>query len=192
MPARPTLAHCLANYICPFCSEPLGRYHAYHLHQPGQILSQLADQGPTHLGCIEARLEEIAVESVSAVTCIATVRAAATNPSGRLLTLPHPANGEPTTHIHLFTPDSLRFLHLSAYPSPGDGVHTITRPATPAEIMAWMKPALDDALAKAASQEEHRTILHQLGLIQSRLPAEERPAFRDYVRENLKTRQSGQ
>jgi hypothetical protein len=52
--------------------------------------------------------------------------------------------------------------------------------------MAWMKPALDDALAKAASQEEHRTILHQLGLIQSRLPAEDRQAFRDYVRENLK------
>ena len=111
--------------------------------------------------------------------------------SGRLVRLPHPETGEPTAHVHLFTPDTLRFLHLSAHPSPiklnsdfeiGPSVlNTITRPATPDEIIDWMTPALADALGKATTGDEQRTILHQLGLIGSRLPQHERAAFKTAI-----------
>jgi len=178
---RPTIAHCLANYICPFCSEPLGRFHAYHLHRPDQLLSQLADHAPAHLGCIEAALEETELQNGPVLTCIATVKASPTSPSGRLISLPHPESGESTAHVHLFTPDTLRFLHLTSQSLPiskSPSLATITRPATPEEIIAWMTPALADALTKATSGDEQRTILHQLGLIASRLPEHERAAFK--------------
>lgn len=184
----PTIAHCLANYLCSHCEQPLGCFHAYHLHRPDQLLSQLADHAPCHLGCIEAALEETALQNGPVLTCIATVKASPTSPSGRLVRLPHPETGEPSAHVHLFTPDTLRFLHLSAHPSPiklnsdfeiGPSVlNTITRPATPDEIIDWMTPALADALGKATTGDEQRTILHQLGLIGSRLPQHERAAFK--------------
>lgn len=187
----PTIAHHLGTFTCPQCNEPLGRYHAYHLHQPGMLLSQLADHAPCHLGCIEAALEETELQNGPVITCIATVKASPTSPSGRLVRLPHPETGEPTAHVHLFTPDTLRFLHLSAHPSPiklnsdfeiGPSVlNTITRPATPDEIIDWMTPALADALGKATTGDEQRTILHQLGLIGSRLPQHERAAFKTAI-----------
>lgn len=184
------LSH-LSLYLCPHCEQPLGRFHAYHLHRPDQLLSQLADHAPAHLGCLEAALEETTLQNGSAITCIATVKASPTSPSGRLVRLPHPETGEPTAHIHLLTPDTLRFLHLSAHPSPialNSGfdsgppfLNTITRPATPEEIIAWMTPALADALSKATSGDEQRTILHQLGLIASKLPERERAAFKSHL-----------
>lgn len=169
---------------CSLCSEPLGRFHAYHLHRPDQVISLLADHVAAHLGCIESRIEETALTSApetTHLTCIATVRVGSDSRSGRLVRLPHPETGRDIAHLHLFTPDTLRFLHLSTHPAAGDGVHTLTRPATPAEIIAWMQPAITDALAKAASDDERRTLTHHLGLIQTRLPEHDRAAFKAHL-----------
>lgn len=181
----PTIAHHLGTFTCPQCNEPLGRYHAYLLNRPAQILSQLAEHPPAHLGCIEYALENPDTippadpsEPVipNNITCLVTVKAAPTTPSARLVRLPHPETGEPTPCLHLFTPDTLRFLHLT-----WSAGHIVTRPATPEEIINWMTPALADALTKATTGDEQRTILHQLGLIGSRLPQHERVAFKAHL-----------
>lgn len=193
LPPTHSTAHCLSHFLCPRCGEPLGVHHAYHLPQPSQILSQLANHPPCHLACVEAMLEETpltppgADTPASAIACIAVVKAGPSSPSARLIKLDHPElGGTELHHLHLFTPERIRFEHLSAWPAnepmqKPDAVHTVTRPATAQEIINWITPALSVALHRATSEDERRTIIHQLGLIQSRLPDRDRAAFKAYL-----------
>lgn len=183
----PNLTHHLGTYTCPQCAEPLGRYHAYHLTRPDQIISQLAEHPPAHLGCIEDDIEnpETKNEEPGTITCLVTVKGTPTSPSARLVRLPDPKTGEPSPYLHLFTPDTIRFLHVSRTTAIGCGHHTITRPAEPQEIIDWITPALAEAIGRATSGDEQRTILHQLGLIASKLPEREHAAFREFLRENI-------
>lgn len=173
----------LANNLCDLCQEPLGRYHAYLLHQPDMVLSQLADATPAHLGCIEFAVEnpdtmgiEKLQEGAWKILGIATVKTSHEGPSGRLVSILNDA-GAKEARIHVFTPDTLRFLHLSV--SAG---HVVTRSATPDELIAWLQPALLRALTLARSEDEQREVYRQLGLIQSKLSAADRAAFQSHLK----------
>jgi hypothetical protein len=165
----------LARYTCPRCSKPLGRFHAYPLLCPSQVISLTTALAPMHLHCAEEHAEDIITSSqgdgvsdpVSSATnrlrVIAVVKAAPQSPSARLTRL-HPEDPFTSTLL-LFTPEAVHFHHITR----AGAAAVIIRSATNEEVFYYMEPAIQDAMftAKPGTDEE-RELLHTLGLIQKR------------------------
>lgn len=181
MLSQATLTH-LARYICPRCEQPLGRFHAYPLLCPSQLISLTTDLAPMHRHCAEKHAEDVITSSqgdgvsnpVSSATnrlrAIAVVKASPTSPSARITRL-HPE--DPTTAtLLLFTPDTVHFHHIT----PAGAAQAI-RPATNEEVFHYMEPAIQDAMSTAKpGTDEERELLHTLGLIQKRWITQPRTA----------------
>lgn len=193
------LAH-FAAFTCPHCHEPLGRFHAYPLLEPAQVISSTSNLAPMHLTCAEECHEQLLQaqppEQPSRLSVIAVVKASPQSPSARLIRL-HPEDPDTTTFL-LFTPDTLHFLHqslsISGKPLPttangsasdpsttanSGAAALITRPATNAEVLQWMSPAIEAAMLKAhGNPEEIKELTVTLGRLQKLHinPAAEKPA----------------
>lgn len=157
----------LARYTCPRCEQPLGRFHAYPLLCPSQVISLTSELAPMHLHCAEEHAEDVIAGSADVssaqVRCIAVVKAGPTTPSARLTRL-HPEDPATSTLL-LFTPEAVHFHHIT----PAGPVAQIIRPATNEEVFHWMEPAVQDAMSTARpGTDEHRELLRTLGLIQKR------------------------
>lgn len=160
-----TLTH-LAAYTCPRCCEPLGRFHAYPLFCPSQVISLTSALGPHHRHCAEEQLEDMLMQTEGllgpGLHVVAIVKASPRSPSARLTRL-NPADPESATLL-LFTPEQVHFHHVALHDK-----SIMVRPATNEEVFKFMEPAIQDAMTTAKpGTDEHRELLHTLGLIQKR------------------------
>jgi len=173
----------LARYTCPRCSQPLGRFHAYPLLCPSQVISLTTDLGPMHLHCAEEGAEDYIAAMTTAslgkadgapaaaLRVIAIVKAAPQSPSARLTRL-NPEDPATSTLL-LFTPEAVHFHHIT----PSGPQAVIIRAATNEEVFHYMEPAIQDAMLTAKpGTDEHQELLHTLGLIQKRWINPTRPA----------------
>lgn len=154
----PTTHQHLGSYTCPRCKAPLGRFHAYPIQEPSQVISLCLETAPMHKQCAEIHLEETQTHPVQA---LAIIKATPTSPSARLVRL-HPEDAS-TTQLHLFTPEDIHFLHITPC---GDA--TITRAASNEEVFAWMETAIAAAMQKATGTDEIKEIGRTLGMLQKR------------------------
>lgn len=164
----------LARYICPRCQQPLGRFHAYPLLCPSQVISLTSEIGPMHLHCAEEHAEDVIAGSADVSSApapalplplrvIAVVKAGPQSPSARLTRL-HPQDPATSTLL-LFTPDAVHFHHIT----PSGPQAVIIRAATNEEVFQYMEPSIQDAMITAKpGTDEHRELRHTLGLIQKR------------------------
>jgi hypothetical protein len=190
----------LARYTCPRCEQPLGRFHAYPLLCPSQLISLTSELAPMHLHCAEEHAEDVITarqgeanptptptptrprsetfapkETVSSLPLplrvIAVVKASPTSPSARLTRL-NPEDPATST-LMLFTPEAVHFHHIT----PAGASAVIIRPATNEEVFHYMEPAIQDAMFTAKpGTDEKRELLHTLGLIQKRWINPPRPS----------------
>ena len=162
-PSALTLQH-LAAYTCPRCCEPLGRFHAYPLLSPDQVISLTSDMGPHHRHCADEQLEDLWLQTAGTLTpglaVVAIVKAGPTRPSARLTRL-NPADPDSATLL-LFSPETVHFHHIAVHDKA-----LIIRPATNEEVFRYMEPAIQDAMTTAKpGTDEHRELLLTLGRIQ--------------------------
>lgn len=173
-----TLQH-LGHYTCPHCQQPLGRFHAYPLLQAAQVISFTSDLAPMHRMCAEEHQQQLLQaqppDQLTRLSVIAVVKASPRSPSARIIRL-HPADATTTT-LHLFTPDTIHFLHQELAHQPAAAAADLaapvsalvlkTRPATNAEVLEWMAPAIEKAALKAnGNPEEIQELTLTLGRLQ--------------------------
>ena len=149
----------ISRYTCMLCEQPLATEHAYPLIEPGQLLSQTTDTGPHHPDCAKKRLDNILLKSTETapdtpyMSAIWVIQSAPNAPSARIIRLHE--EDEDSSLLHLFSPlriDLRLSLSQHAYPR-AKRMSLTTRPATYAEIQAWIEPAVQGAMMGASSEE---------------------------------------